>query len=331
MLNMPDILIILVIFLALAFDFINGFHDTANAIATSVATRVLTPFAAILMAAVLNFVGALTSTEVANTIGKGFVSPEAINNEVLIAGLIGAIIWNLLTWYYGLPSSSSHALIGGVTGSVLASQGVSVLNIQGLVNKIIIPLVTSPIMGFIIAFGVMTLIYNLVAKMSPKTVNKYFSKLQIVSAAFMAFSHGSNDAQKAMGIITAALLSAKIIPTFEVPMWVILSCAAAMALGTSLGGWRIIKTMGTRIIRLEPVHGFAAETAAAGVIIGASIMGSPVSTTHVISSTIMGVGATKRLSAVRWGVARSIITAWILTAPMSALLAVLTYYLFKLI
>ncbi len=327
---MSELLIVLVIVLALLFDFINGFHDTANAIATSVSTRVLSPAQAILMAASLNFIGALTSTEVARTIGKGIVKPEFINNEVLIAGLTGAIVWNLFTWYYGLPSSSSHALIGGVVGGVVASQGFMVLNAKGLMEKIFLPLITSPIIGFAIAYMVMWLIFVLVGNVAPRKVNTHFSKLQIVSAAFMAFSHGSNDAQKSMGIITAALLSAGLIPEFKVPTWVIITCATAMGLGTSLGGWRIIKTMGARIIKLEPVHGFAAETSAALVIIGASMLGNPVSTTHVISASIMGVGATKRMSAVRWVVAKNIVNAWILTAPLSALVAATVFFLLEL-
>lgn len=325
---MPEILLLaLVILLALAFDFINGFHDTANAIATSVSTRVLSPAQAILMAAILNFVGALTSTEVAHTIGKGIVAPDSINNHVLIAALTGAIIWNLVTWYYGLPSSSSHALIGGLAGAAVASQGFKILDAEGLLEKIFIPLIASPVIGFIIAYLVMGLIFFLVGNMTPKKVNSNFSKLQIISAAFMAFSHGSNDAQKSMGIITAALLAAGFIPSFTVPLWVVLACATAMAIGTSVGGWRIIKTMGARIIKLEPVHGFAAEASAAMVIIGASLLGKPVSTTHVISASIMGVGATKRMSAVRWTVAKSIVNAWLLTAPLSALVAALVYFL----
>lgn len=328
---MPEILLLaLVIILALAFDFINGFHDTANAIATSVTTRVLSPAQAILMAAVLNFAGALTSTQVAQTIGKGIVPLASISNEVLIAGLAGAIIWNMATWYYGLPSSSSHALIGGVVGAAVASQGFAVLNARGLIEKIFLPLIASPIIGFIIAYLGMGLIFKLVGNLSPKRVSSKFSKLQIVSAAFMAFSHGSNDAQKSMGIITAALLAAGEIPTFKVPLWVIIACATVMALGTSIGGWRIIKTMGSRIIKLEPVHGFAAEASAALVIIGASIFGKPVSTTHVISASIMGVGATKRMSAVRWTVAKNIINAWLLTAPLTALLAAAVYMLINL-
>lgn len=324
---MLDPLIILVIALALLFDFINGFHDTANAIATSVSTRVLSPNQAILMAAVLNFLGALANTEVAHTIGQGIVNPQFINSEILIAGLIGAIIWNLFTWYFGLPSSSSHALIGGVAGAVVASKGFAVLNIKGLIEKIFIPLITSPVIGFIFAYIVMEFILLLVGNMAPRRVNKYFSFLQILSAAFMAFSHGSNDAQKSMGIITAALLASGIIPYFHVPFLVVITCATAMALGTSLGGWRIIKTVGSRIIKLQPIHGFATESSAALVIIGASLLGKPVSTTHVMSAAIMGVGSTKRVSAVRWTVAVNIIKAWFLTAPLSALMAALVFFL----
>jgi len=327
---MHEFFIVLVIILALAFDFINGFHDTANAIATSVTTRVLSPLQAIVMAAGLNFIGALISTKVASTIGKGIVDPQFINNQVLIAGLSGAIIWNLLTWYYGLPSSSSHALIGGVVGAVMAAQGFAVLDAGGLVEKIFLPLIASPIIGFVIAYMVMGLVFWLVGNMAPKVVNRYFSRLQIVSAAFMAFSHGSNDAQKSMGIITAALLSSGLITTFEVPWEVVIACATAMGLGKSLGGWQIIKTMGSRIIKIEPVHGFAAETSAAMVIIGASLLGKPVSTTHVISASIMGVGATKRMSAVRWNVAKNIVTAWLLTAPLAAVVAGLIYFFISL-
>lgn len=320
-------LICLVIFLALTFDFINGFHDTANAIATSVTTRVLSPPQAIFMAATLNFFGALVTTEVAHTIGHGIVDPLLINSKVLIAGLLGAIAWNLFTWFYGLPSSSSHALIGGIVGAVIGSKGLAVLNARGLVESIFIPLITSPLFGFVIAYLFMQLIFLLVGHLPHRIVNLFFSKLQIISAAFVAFSHGSNDAQKSMGIITAALFSAGLIPSFEVPLLVILACALAMALGTSLGGWRIIKTLGSRIIKIEPVHGFAAETSSALVIIAASLLGKPVSTTHVISAAIMGVGSTKRISAVRWTVARSIVNAWLFTAPMSAVVAYLVFIL----
>lgn len=325
-------LLIAVIALALLFDFINGFHDTANAIATSVSTRVLTPRQAIIMAAFLNFIGALISTGVASTIGKGIVKEDFMNtltSHVLIAGLIGAIIWNLITWYFGLPSSSSHALIGGIIGALAAGNGFHVLNVKGIIEKIITPLVISPIVGFFVAFLIMMLLVWIVKSLSPRTVNKYFSKLQILSAATMAFSHGSNDAQKSMGIIAAALLAAHQIPHFYVPIEVVLACAISMALGTSIGGWRVIKTMGSRIIKLEPIDGFAAETASTLVILTASIFKAPVSTTHVISSAIMGVGSTKRMSAVRWKVAMDIVNAWILTAPISAVMAAIVYFLTK--
>lgn len=326
---MLSLALITVILLALLFDFINGFHDTANAIATSVSTRVLSPRQAILMAAFLNFIGALTSTGVAKTIGKGIVAPQHINTHVLIASLSAAIIWNLVTWCFGLPSSSSHALIGGLIGGVAAGQGFSVLNGPGIIKNIFLPLILSPIFGFVIAFIIMMLLVWLVRKMTPHSINKYFSKLQIVSAAFMAFSHGSNDAQKSMGIITAALLAGGVLKSFDVPIAVIIACAISMALGTSIGGWRIIKTIGSRIIKLEPIDGFAAETASTLVILGASALKVPVSTTHIISSAIMGVGSTRRLSAVRWKVARDIVNAWILTAPISAVIAALIYYLTK--
>lgn len=320
-------LIILVVIVALVFDYINGFHDTANAIATSVSTRVLSPSQAIIMAASLNFAGALFSTKVAKTIGKGIIDINFVTQELVLAALLGAIVWNLITWYYGIPSSSSHALIGGIIGAGIIAGGFSILNYEGIIEKIIVPLITSPIVGMAFGFIIMISLLWLVRRWSPKSVNKYFSKFQIVSAAFMAFSHGNNDAQKSMGIITMALVSGGFIDKFDVPIWVVLACASAMALGTAAGGWRIIKTMGHKIIKLEPIHGFAAETAAALTIQVASFIGAPVSTTHVISSSIIGVGSAKRLSAVRWGVAHNMIIAWILTIPCSALIAALCYKL----
>lgn len=320
-------LIVVVVIAALVFDYINGFHDTANAIATSVSTRVLTPLEAILMAAGLNFLGALFSTEVAKTIGKGIVDTHIVSMELVLAALLGAIAWNLITWFFGIPSSSSHALIGGVIGAGVIKGGFGVLNYKGIFEKIILPLVVSPITGLVVGYLLMVLLLWLVKSFSPRRVNKYFSKLQILSAAFMAFSHGNNDAQKSMGIITMALVAGGFIKSFEVPTWVIIACASAMALGTAGGGWRIIKTMGHRIIKLEPIHGFAAETAAAMTIQVASHFGAPVSTTHVISSSIIGVGAAKRFSAVRWGVAQNMLVAWILTIPASAIIAALCYKL----
>lgn len=316
--------LIIVVLLALAFDFINGFHDTANSIATSVSTRVLTPRMAIIMAASLNFVGALMSEKVAKTISKGLIG-GSLEQYVIIATLIAAIIWDLITWYFGIPSSSSHALIGGLIGSSIAfAGGFNIVIWQGVWQKVILPLVTSPLIGFGIGYLVMTLLYFVLSPLSQRTVNKWFSKLQIVSAGFMAYSHGNNDAQKSMGIITLALVSAGwISKDAGVPLWVKIACAVAMALGTSVGGWKIIKTMGVNMIRLQPIGGFAAETSAAVVIEVATSMGAPVSTTHVISSSIMGVGASKRLSAVRWTLARNIVAAWILTIPATALVGAL--------
>ena len=324
---MPDftVLLWLVLGLAVVFDFINGFHDTANAIATVVSTRVLAPGVAILMAAVLNFVGALSGTEVAKTIGSGIVG-TTVPQEVVAAALAGAIVWNLITWYFGIPSSSSHALIGGLVGGGIAAAGVNQVHWEVLLQKVVVPLVASPVIGFIIALFLMRLLLGLFANASPTRVGTFFRRAQIVSAAFMAFSHGSNDAQKTMGIITLALISGGHLTEFHVPLWVIILSALAMAGGTATGGLRIIQTMGTRLVHLEPIHGFAAETAAATVIETASRLGFPLSTTHVISSTILGVGASRRLNAVRWNVAGRIVQAWIFTIPICAVLAWLAYF-----
>jgi PiT family inorganic phosphate transporter len=328
---MLSIILIIVVLLALTFDFINGFHDTANSIATSVSTRVLTPQLAIMMAAVLNFAGAVFSTKVAKTIAGGFVN-GFLPEYVIIATIIAAIIWDLITWYYGIPSSSSHALIGGLVGaSITYAAAVEKIIWQGVLDKVVIPLVTSPVIGFILGFLFMKLLFFLLQSSSPRFVNTWFSKLQIFSAAFMSFEHGRNDAQKTMGIITLALLSAGLIPTNDVPTWVKIACAVAMALGTSIGGWKIIKTMGVNIIRLQPINGFAAETSAALVISAASAIGAPVSTTHIISSSIMGVGASKRVSAVRWALAKSIVWAWILTIPATAVIGAIITGILKLI
>jgi inorganic phosphate transporter, PiT family len=335
---MPEVtvLIVLVVIFALAFDYINGFHDTANAIATVVSTRVLAPRTAILMAAGLNFLGAIYSENVAKTIAKGLVDPRDATQTVVLAALIGAIVWNLITWKFGIPSSSSHALIGGLCGAAVVHGGFGVLMwrgdkpTDGLVPKVLIPLFASPLSGFIIGFLLMGFIFLLLGRVHPGRVSATFKRLQVVSAAAMAFTHGQNDAQKSMGIITLALVSQGYLRTADVPFWVMIACAIAMALGTAAGGWRIIKTMGHRIVRLEPVHGFAAETTAATVIFTASHFGMPVSTTHVISGSIFGVGASKRLSAVRWGVAQSMVVAWILTIPASAAVAALVYEGFRL-
>ncbi len=324
MLDTTLILLILVITTALVFDYINGFHDTANAIATCVSTRALSVKSAIIMAAFLNFAGAMVSTKVAATIGKGIVDKDNVTQMVILAGVTGAIIWNLITWYYGLPSSSSHAIIGGIVGSVIAHTGVSALKWAGL-KKIVLSFIISPIVGTIIGFLCMILVMRLFAKKAPGPLNKGFRHLQVVSAAFMAFSHGTADAQKSMGIITMALLAGGSISTFEVPTWVKLACAIAMGLGTAAGGWRIIKTIGRDFVKLQPVHGFCVETASAGVILGASSIGMPVSTTHVITSSILGVGLSKRVTAVNWKVAQRIVVAWVLTIPASALVSYVTY------
>jgi len=324
---MPDsmlVLLVAVIVAALAFDYINGFHDTANAIATCVSTRALTVRSAIFMAAGLNFVGAMISTKVAATIGKGIVDANNITQMVVLAGVLGAIVWNLVTWYYGLPSSSSHAIIGGLAGSVVAHAGMSALHWAGL-KKIVTVLLISPVVGAFFGFLFMIIMMWTFRHKAPYTLNKVFRKLQILSAAVMAFSHGTADAQKSMGVITMALVSYGSISTFEVPTWVKIACAVAMALGTAAGGWRIIKTVGHDFVKLQPVHGFCVETASAGVILGASAMGLPTSTTHVITSSILGVGLSKRMSAVNWMVAYRIVGAWIITIPASASVGFLSY------
>ena len=317
-------MLILVVAAALIFDYINGFHDTANAIATCVSTRALSVKAAIIMAAGLNFAGAMISTKVASTIGKGIVDPVNITQMVVLAGIIGATIWDLITWYYGMPSSSSHAIIGGIMGAVIAHAGSAALHWKGL-QKIILALVISPVIGTIIGFIFMLLMMWLFRNRAPHALNKSFRKMQIVSAAFMAFSHGTADAQKSMGVIAMALLSYGMIPEFFVPVWVKIACALAMALGTAAGGWRIIKTVGRDFVKLQPVHGFCVETASAGVILGAAAIGMPTSTTHVITSSILGVGLSKRMSAVNWMIAYRILGAWIMTIPASALVAFVTY------
>jgi PiT family inorganic phosphate transporter len=324
---MPEtsiLMLLLVIAAALIFDYVNGFHDTANAIATCVSTRALSVKSAIIMAAVLNFAGAMVSTKVAATIGKGIVDAKDVTQMVVFAGIMGAIVWDLITWYWGLPSSSSHAIIGGLIGAAVAHAGTAVLHWAGL-KKIILALVISPIVGTAIGFLFMLAILWGFRNKSPGPLNKGFRHLQVVSAAFMAFSHGTADAQKSMGVITMALVSFGTLPEFAVPMWVKFSCALAMGLGTAAGGWRIIKTVGKDFVKLQPVHGFCVETASAGVILGASSIGMPVSTTHVITSTILGVGLSKRLTAVNWNVAYRILWAWVLTIPASAIMAFITY------
>jgi len=320
-------ILIAVLALAVLFDYINGFHDTANAIATSVSTRALSPQWAIAMSATANFVGALTGTEVAKTIGAGLIDQRFEGQLVVAAALLGAITWNLITWRLGIPSSSSHALIGGLLGAVAAAAGFGAWKLDGIRDKVLLPLVGSPIAGFLLGLILMVVIFNLFVRAHPKTMNDRFRRLQILSAAYMAFSHGSNDAQKTMGIMTLALVTGGVISEFQVPLWVILVAASAISLGTAAGGWRIIKTMGTKVVKLDPVHGFAAETTAASIIFAASQFGMPVSTTHVISSAIMGVGSSDRFNAVRWGVARRIGIAWVLTLPAAGATAALAYLL----
>ncbi len=318
---MLSITLIIVIVLALTFDFINGFHDTANSIATSVSTRVLSPRAAIIMAASLNFLGALMSEKVAKTFSSGLVDNNMVVANVIIATLIAGIIWDIITWYFGIPSSSSHALFGGLLGAAIAYSGsLNIVFWHGALRVVTLFLI-SPILGFGLGYLFMTLLFFLLRKSTPNFVNRCFSKLQIFSAAWMSYSHGGNDAQKSMGIITLALISADLLDkNASVPLWVMIICALAMSLGTSVGGWKIIKTMGVNMIRLQPINGFAAETGAALVIEAASAIGAPLSTTHVISSAIMGVGASKRLSAVRWALAKNIVWAWIMTIPVTAVL-----------
>jgi len=318
-------LLIFVIVTALIFEYINGFHDSANAIATVVSTKVLTARTAILYAGVLNIFGAFLGTHVASTVGKGIVATDCVTQGVILCALMSAIIWNLITWYYGIPSSSSHALIGGLIGAAVSKAGFSVVQVEGVTKKVLLPMIASPLIGFVIGFFCMVTILWVCARANPNTVNKYFKKMQLVSSGIMALSHGSNDAQKTMGIITLALVSYHTLPTFEVPYWVILGCALTMGMGTMAGGWRIIRTMGSKMIKLKPVHGFAAETSAAAVILSASYFGIPVSTTHVISTSIMGVGSTRGIHALKWGIVGNIVVAWFLTIPVCMAIAAVFY------
>jgi PiT family inorganic phosphate transporter len=317
-----------VVVLAVVFDYINGFHDTANAIATSVATRALRPSHAIMMAAAFNFIGAFAGTAVAKTIGAGLVDEATTTTAVVMAALLGAITWNLITWRLGIPSSSSHALIGGLLGATVIAAGWGALNVQGIVNKVLVPLVTSPLIGFSGALLLIVALFWIFRRSARRPLANRFRRLQVLSAGFMAFAHGSNDAQKTMGIITLALVSAGLIPGGDkivVPSWVIVISATAISLGTAAGGWRIMRTMGHRVVELEPITGFAAETTAATVIYTAAHFGMPVSTTHVISSAIMGVGTSKGTRGVRWGVARSILIAWVVTIPATAAVGALAW------
>lgn len=332
--SLTILILIAVIAVALAFEFINGFHDCANAIATVVSTKVLSPKQAVLFGATLEFAGALTGTHVAKTIGSGIVNADMITLTVIFCALLAAVLWNLFTWWLGLPSSSSHALIGGLLGAAVVKAGVSVVHIHTLLDKVIIPMFMSPVLGFAAGFSLMLLIAWIVILLRerPNTVNKQFRKLQLISSGLMALSHGSNDAQKTMGIITLALLAAGVLqksPTgdFDIPVYVIIICALTMAAGTMNGGWKIIKTMGHKIIKLKPIHGFAAETSAAGLILAASHFGIPLSTTHVISTSIMGVGSTFHAHAVKWRIVGNIVIAWVVTIPACMIISSIIYFL----
>jgi inorganic phosphate transporter, PiT family len=329
---MPVIaLVVLIIAVALTFDFINGFHDAANSVATVVATRVLTPFQAVLWAAFFNFVSAFGfGTAVASTVGKGFVNLAKVTPEVILAGLLGAITWDLMTWWVGLPTSSSHALIGGYSGAALAHAGIGGL-IWGQWGNTLRMMVAAPLIGLVLAYGLMIAVYWLFRHSTPSKMDFYFRKLQLVSAAAVSLAHGTNDAQKTMGIITSVLVTAHFLKVFIVPTWVIFAACAAIALGTLSGGWRIVHTMGGRLTRLKPRSGFCAETAAAISILFSTAIGQPVSTTHVIAGSIAGVGSIHRFKAVRWGIATNIVWAWVLTIPASALIAWLASHFLRLL
>jgi PiT family inorganic phosphate transporter len=316
-----DLILIIVVAAALAFDFTNGFHDTANVVATAISTRALPPRVAVGFAAILNFVGAFISLAVAATVAKGIVNADSITPTIVFAGLIGAIMWNLATWYFGLPSSSSHALIGGVVGAAFAAEGASAIEGHGLLGKVIVPAIVAPILAFVVAGLGILIVYRIVGRLRPGPVTSGFKLGQLLSGGLLALAHGTNDAQKTMGVITLALIAHGNISqdNFHVPNWVVVSSATAIALGTYTGGWRIIKTMGSRIIKMDAAQGFAAQGAGAAVILASSHFGYPLSTTHVINGGIMGAGAAKRVSAVRWGVAGNIAIAWVLTLPAAAL------------
>lgn len=317
---------IVIVVVALMFDFLNGFHDAANSIATVVSTRVLSPRIAVIWAAFFNFVAAFTfGTAVAKTMGKGMVDLKYVNLYVILAGLLGAIFWNLCTWYYGLPVSSSHALIGGYAGAAIAKGGWGVIVPSGW-TKTLLFIILSPAIGFILGAGLMISISWLFRHVSPQRVDRYFRRLQLLSASAYSFGHGTNDAQKTMGIVAGTLFTAGILKQFYIPFWVVLMAHAAIGLGTLAGGWRIVKTMGMRITKLKPFGGFCAEGAAAASILGTAIAGIPVSTTHCIAGGIMGVGSIQRFSAVRWGVAKNIVWAWILTIPVSGFVAALCFW-----
>jgi PiT family inorganic phosphate transporter len=322
-----DIILVIVVATALAFDFTNGFHDTANAVATSISTRALAPRTAVTLASLLNFAGAFVSLKVAATIASGIVDAKVVTTTVIFAGLIGAIFWNLLTWYFGLPSSSSHALIGGVVGAAFAAAGAGAVKSAGLLEKVIVPALVAPVLAFLAAGMAILMAYRMVGHMRPGPVNRGYRYGQIASLSLLSLSHGTNDAQKTMGIITLALIANGSLTGVnpDPPTWVIVSAASAIALGTYSGGWRIIRTMGSRIIKMDPAQGFSAQTGGAAVILTAAHLGFPLSTTHSITGAVLGAGAAKRVSAVRWGLAGNIFLAWVLTLPCAALVGGLTY------
>lgn len=324
-------LTVIIVIIAIVFDTINGFHDSANAIACCVSTRVMTMREAVLMSASLNFMGAFMSVKVAETVGNGIVNPNDVTQEVIIAALMGAIIWNLITWYFGIPSSSSHALIGGLVGSaVVYKSSFVIINWSGLFWKVILWLILSPIIGFIVGYIFMNIMNLVLRNTRPRVVTKVFSKAQIFSAMLVALNHGGNDAQKTMGIITMTLVSAGFLAEFSVPLWVKICCALSMALGTSLGGKKIIKTMGSKMAKMAPINGFSAEMGASAVIFTATMFDAPVSTTHIITTAIMGVGSAKRFSAVRWSVAKDIVVTWIFTIPSCAVISGILIFLLSL-
>jgi PiT family inorganic phosphate transporter len=317
--------IIGIIVVAYGFDFVNGFHDSANSVSTVISTKVLPPIAAVSMAAFFNFIAfAVFGVAVATTIGQGIVNPDVVTPNLVLAALIGAIAWDLITWYLGLPSSSSQALIGGLLGAAIVKAGVGSFVWTGL-GKTLAFIVISPVVGFLLAFGLMSTLIRFFFTVPLHVVNRYFRRLQLVSSALVSLSHGTNDAQKTMGVVTALLVSTGYLSTFAVPLWVAVIAASAIALGTFFGGWRIVRTLGFRMTRLDPVHGFSIETASAATIIASSLLGIPVSTTHVVSGGVMGSGATMGASTVKWGVARRMVWAWILTIPLSAIMAALSY------
>lgn len=343
------VLLTLVMIVAFIFEYVNGFHDSANAISTVISTKALSPRHAIIYAATLDFTGAFFGTHVAHTIGAGMVSADSITQLVILSALLGAVVWNLLTWYLGLPSSSSHALIGGLLGAAithayfqldkayelilklpsfkLEHPALDVVNGHNVLYKVLIPMVASPVLGFCVGFLVILVLLKIFHKMRPDLLNRLFRKLQLFSSGFLAFSHGSNDAQKTMGIITLSLMTYGIIQdkSFHIPVWVICACALTLSLGTMTGGWKIIRTMSSKVIKMKPIHGFSVEVASAGIILTASHFGFPVSTTHIISTAIMGVGSMVKVSAVKWGIVKNIVVAWVCTIPVSMLLSALFY------